>query len=164
MIKMIIKDVGEPFDGLVVYIDEHYVETLKRPGNLVPILRIENKHALFETFSLPLKEESLYLDVSSLAEYRDTVPEQLTDNPFGKFLYNGKASNGNIDVSWSAYSKAFTVTVKNGDNTLYSHNFMSTERAALVAHFVSRGVFTDWDNLIFDLQDLETKEIEVVSD
>jgi len=165
MKKYVIKGLGDPFNGLVVhtvngksipYGDDPY------PRKLIPVYRIENRHALFDSFSLPLKELCLYIDSTCLTLYRETVDDQLTDNPFGEFLCNGELSNGRLNIRWTSHSHAFTVNVRQGDNTLYSHNFMGLDRARLVSSFINKGMLVDydWDDLLFDLRDLETREIE----
>jgi len=169
MKKFIIKNLGKPFDGLVVYFDDtkgSEIEDLDDGSRtLISVCRVQSDHALFSSFSLPIEDECLYIKASCLIPFEEHDDDQLTDNPFGVFLRSGNVTNGELDVRWSAYENALTINVRQEDLLLYSHNFMGLERAAAVQHFLSVGLIAyDWDNLIFDLQDLEAREIKVVNE
>lgn len=156
MIKMIVKDVGEPLDGLVVYIDAKYSENLKMSSGLVPIIRIENKHALFKSFSLPISSSSLWIDVTNLSEYRDISSVELdTSNPFGNFEYSQTTILGPFALVHNVYEHGATVSVRQGDDLLFNRSFFSTH-ALEVGELIDSILHDDTikydpDCLLFDL-------------
>jgi len=151
-----IKKVGEPFDGLIVNGDEeNMIHNLdEEEENLISISRIHMKHTLFDSYSLPIEDGCLYVTAKNLVEYEEVDSEQLTDNPFGKFVYDGRLNKGSIQLVWVLYEKSLNVKVRNGSNAIYSHNFMDYEKLMSAKDFlryIQTNALYDWDNLVFDL-------------
>ena len=165
MKKFKVKDVGEPFDGLIVYVEEEYWKFESEDGvwdhdaDPVPILRVEKRYVLFDSFSLPLEPNTVYMAAECLVPFEDDEEDaQLIDNPYGEFVQEGSIEKDNIALKWVLYDDALTVNVVNGDNRLYSHNFMTPKKTVEVLAFLNRVIENgsyDNDDLVFDLRKLE---------
>ena len=157
MQKFMIKNLGEPFDGLIVYVVEEEAVGDYQEDEIVPISRIQSDHVLFSSFSLPLEAESLFVKAACLVPYEERKDDQLTDNPFGKYICDGKFGKFDFTIHWGKYAKAFTVKIMQGETTLYMHNFFD-KKATYVKPRLDRIVDDpdyDWDSVVFDVQELE---------
>jgi hypothetical protein len=150
MKKFVIKGLGDPFDGLVIH-------TRDDLNDIVLVERIQQNHALFDSFSLPVAP-GLYISRDCLVDFVDVEDEQEIGNPQGEYLYDVKLESGSLNLTWVVYERAVSVGVRNGDNALYSHMFMGEDKRASVLHFLKElqsDSDYDWDDLVFDLGDHE---------
>ena len=159
MQKFVIKDLGEPFDGLIVYLNgTSDLEDLQSEDRLVPICRIENDHVLFQSFSLPIEDDCLYIRSTNLVPYEGHDDDQLTGNPYGKFVAQGSFMLNKMNVTWAKYEKAVSVGVRDLlGNYLYSGNFFGDKAKGVIGFIHNRLSDDEYDpdNLVFDFKELE---------
>jgi len=148
MKKCKIHGLGEPFDGLIVHVED-------ASGTLFGIRRIESKHHLFDSFSLPIGD-GLYIDGCNIEEYDDEEIEQLSGNPFGEYVRDQLTNVGGMSILMVEYENAVSVSVTQDGSVIYSHCFMGSkyQRDSVIELLGSNGGY-DFDNISFDLKELE---------
>lgn len=150
-----IKNVNDLFDDLLVHVESNSFE--ENENCLVPISRIQKKHDLFEAFSLPVDEESVYIKFSHLEPYEDKTGDIETDNPYGDFLNNGIFFNEKYKVSYALFKNALTVRVEEEDTEqiLYSHSFIGKDKFDIIWPYLTNAMASsdfDWDDVLFFLK------------
>lgn len=110
----------------------------------------------------PIPVGALAVDRDYLVEVSDPLKEFTTKNPFGEFLFEGHYKRESLEVAYSVYDNAFSVTIfekndKGVQRTIYSQNYF--ENAKMARELVERALAnSDSDDLVFLLKDLKQEE------
>ena len=163
MKKFLIKGVGEPLDGLIAHVGDHW--ELASSEIAVAIVRLQSASKLFDAWSLPLADDAVYIKrkhLHDLPKEQPAIP-LLEDNPFGGYIGEGSLNHDKIKVVWVAYHSATTVKITESGNTLFSQNFWDSGKRCDVAELLTlvlRDKKYDWDNLVFDLKEISDDDKE----
>lgn len=168
-----VKDLGKPFDGLLVYGDSLYMSALTAGSvnNMVQIERVIDDTIMSgdRNLSFTLPDDSVFINERFLERSKNPeLREFASNNPFGSFVLEGSIQKENIKVVWAEYEKALQVTVL--EITLgNSETGQMTTKTIYAAYYPEdrfdfdgvREVIYDMlkneedDDLIFYLKDLE---------
>ena len=158
-------------NGLAKGLDGLVVEVIPTGQScLYEVHRIFNTNEMFgdRVVSVPVPEDSLYIDHKCLEETADPNQEFTSDSPFGEFLYEGTLEKGGLMVAYNMYDNALSVTIleriedKAGtfgyDKTVYSQNFFSGRALAMKEIEGALSGETDTEDLVFLLKEIKDKE------
>lgn len=153
-----VKNVGDILDDLLVHVDENSYED--EANCLVPISRIQKSYDLFESYSMPVNFETVYIKRENLEPYDNDELELQTDNPYGGFLNSGVISGGKYKINYGLYEKAFTIKVTEEalDKVIYSHSFIGKDKANKLWNLMTAGITTpnyDWNEMLFTFKEYE---------
>lgn len=148
IIKYRVRNTGEFLDGLVVGVCDSSRTQTAAETVLWKVLTVEQPSQLFRTFSIPT--HGLWIDASKLEKYDPPEAPAMTDNPFGKFMHEGRLDKDGFTVTWALYTRALTVSVKERGKSVYVQNFLNDDTIDSL-----RTKFADWamaedDELIID--------------
>jgi len=158
-----IKNVAKGLDGLVIEGEDGY-NFSNSSDDVVEVKCIYNTNIIFgdRVLKSPVAPDSLYIMKSNLEKTGDPNMEFSTENPFGKYLYEGTYVKGNLNIAYTEFDNAISVTIfeKHGEmqKTLYSQNFFENTRKVMDLIQSMLGGLLDPEDLVFELQGLKTKE------
>jgi len=105
-----------------------------------------------------------FYDFAKLVE--DDKVEVDTNTLFGAYLYEGNFIKGSLNITYTMYEKAVSITIFEFANkgktqhTLFTQNFFDESRSAM--HLIEDVMVgnMDSDDLIFSLKDLKASELD----
>ena len=146
-------------DGLVVE-----TSPLDEVTNTHEVITLINASAVVgdRTVRYPIPPSALYIDHEYLKPTLDPTKEFTTVNPYGTFLFEGHYKREKLQVAYSVFSNALTVTIfehtnVGGQKTIYSQNFFASAIDARDA--IEECMREDTvDDLVFRLKELKEQE------
>lgn len=160
---------GFGLDGLIAEStdDDHEVNDLldARMASVREITRLRSPSVVVgdRNVSYPIRENSLWINREFLEPYDLPIREYASDNPWGKYKFEGRCETGNLEVTYAQYERCLQVTVTEKANarhkTLYATNYFNPEAFREVKNAIEQMIDRDSDDLIFKLQELKNGEV-----
>lgn len=139
--------------------------------SLVEVEQFVNTGVLVGDRELKVNPEkgSIWINIHHLDEVdpMDAQREFANDNPFGKFMYEGRYEKDELVIAYGKYEKAVSITIyempqatkehssSQAQKTLYSGAFFATRDQAMEIIYDLLNGHTDPDDLIFELKQLK---------
>jgi hypothetical protein len=158
-----IKGVAKGLDGLVVE-GKSGLDWPNSGEQFIDVTCIYNTNIVFgdRVLKSPVTPGSLVLNQAFVEETTDPNMEFSTENPFGKYLYEGTYVKGDLNIAYTEFDNAIAITIfeKHGDQqkTLYSQNFFENTLTVMELIQSMLGGTLDPEDLVFELQRLKTEE------
>lgn len=111
----------------------------------------------------PIPQKALYIDRPYFQEYDGSfdTKEFSSDNTFGSWEAEcNLVLDQDRKVTWVRYQNALTVTVQQGPKTIYAQNFFKQTIRWDVIEMLTRLKPSDFEYLLFELQEFKEQEIE----
>jgi coenzyme F420-reducing hydrogenase delta subunit len=128
-----IKSLSKGLDGLIVKGDEIHLNDGYGTYNLVNVSEIIDSNTVIgdRNVKIPMTGGGLWINIHNLEKIDDPgLREFASDNPYGKFLFDGHYVKGDIEVAYCRYERVITVSIlelgddpKRSRKTIYSENF-----------------------------------------
>lgn len=155
----VIKGLGPLFDGLVV--EAANIDSVTKDIEVSSIIDRDSimgdRNPRFQLPQAALKICSDYLEPTDDPGKREFA----ADNPYGRFLLEGRMEVDQIVVSYSQYERVLQVNVfdERAQRTLYSQNFTKDfDLVKKAIESVLKDEETTTDDLVFALQELKEAE------
>ena len=108
----------------------------------------------------PIPPSSLWISCEHLQEIQDPTKQYSSASPFGKHLRDATIKDDEINVAYSVFDNAISVTVyeiqdDKSQKTLYSQNFFKNKERVLSELIMAMNGDTDVQDIPLILQELE---------
>lgn len=162
MLKKLYKIVGlgKGWDG-------NFVEVGEKDGDKVNVLSFVYPDSVIgdRELNLPVPPGGLWINEKLLEWVGERQPKEFDSrNPFGKARFEGRYTQGNLEVAWCRYERALQVTViekvEDKPRTRYTNYFFGDDQhQSDVLQEISIAIQkADLDDLIFTLDGLKGSE------